>query len=71
MKWKKQSKSERLASDKVANGNWNPDNRKVKFDWNNSDNHNPNMGARLEISRKELLIEFLLRYKSNPAVYHF
>ena len=46
-----------LSDSKVAYGNWNPDNRKVRFNWNNSDNRNSNMGARLEISRKELLIQ--------------
>ena len=46
----------RLPSGKVANGNWNPNPnyRKVKFNWNSSDNCNPGNGARLEISRKEL-----------------
>ena len=41
----------RLHSDQVANGNWNPDNRKVRFNWNNAGNENPNSGARLEISQ--------------------
>ena len=41
----------RLRSDQVANGNWNPDNGQVKFNWNNSNVKNPNRGARLEISQ--------------------
>ena len=41
----------RLSDDKVANGNWNPDNRKINFNWNNGNVENPNYGARLEISR--------------------
>lgn len=47
--------SGRLPSGKVANGNWNPNPnfRKVKFNWNRSGNSNPNIGARLEISRIE------------------
>ena len=43
----------RLSSGNVAYGNWNPNNSKVKFNWNNADNRNPNMGARLEISAQQ------------------
>ena len=42
-----------LSDGNVANGNWNPDNRKVRFNWNNPDNRNSNNGARVEISRRE------------------
>jgi hypothetical protein len=53
-----------LSSDKVANGNWNPNPniRKVKFNWNNPDNSNSEIGARLEISRMKILQRIFLRY---------
>lgn len=44
----------RLPDGKVANGYWNPTNRKVNFNWNNPDYRNANSGARVEISQKDL-----------------
>ncbi len=50
----------KLPSGKVANGNWNPDSTKVRFNWNNAANENDYAGARLEISRKKELNWLLL-----------
>ncbi|MDD5318194.1 MAG: hypothetical protein PHF79_00010 [Candidatus Pacebacteria bacterium] len=41
-----------MPSGNVANGNWNPNNSQVKFNWNNSSNRNSNMGARSEVSTR-------------------
>jgi hypothetical protein len=46
----------RLPDGNVAYGNWNPNNRKVRFNWNNPDNRNSNSGGRVEISREGVFI---------------
>jgi hypothetical protein len=43
---------DRLAAGDVALGNWYPDNRKVRFNWNNPGLRDDSSGARLAISLK-------------------
>ena len=58
----------RLPDGKVANGNWNPDNSKVNFNWNNADNRNSNIGGREEVSHnKEPLGFFCVWLGSAPV----
>ena len=47
-----EGKHTRLSDGNVAYGNYNPNNSKVKFNYNNSDYENDNFGFREEISRK-------------------
>ncbi|PIQ92396.1 MAG: hypothetical protein COV70_00690 [Parcubacteria group bacterium CG11_big_fil_rev_8_21_14_0_20_39_22] len=54
---------------KVANGNWNPDNRKVDFNRNDAVYENADYGFREEISRKGASSSFLRI--GNPTVYLF
>ena len=58
----------RLHNGKVANGNWNPNNRQVYLNWNYADNCNPNNGARSEISRPKEPLRLLGRFVSYPTV---
>lgn len=46
----------------VPNGNWNPDNRQLKFNRNDADNRNPNGGFRLSV--KVLSLNFCV-YSAN------